>query len=123
MERYRYADRAAITGTLFPNISNQRVNSYLKEIGVINQIKKVLTFGVARHTFATTITLSNNVPIETVSKMMGHTKIATTQIYARVLLKKIGDDMSVLREKLEPVALKRKTGRKPSPNIHLKKVS
>jgi integrase/recombinase XerD len=46
-------------------------------------VKKKLTFGVARHTFATTITLSNNVPIETVSKMMGHTKIATTQIYAR----------------------------------------
>ncbi|GAB3922218.1 site-specific integrase [Mucilaginibacter myungsuensis] len=102
LERYRHGDRAEITGTLFPNLSNQKVNSYLKEIGFMNGIKKVLTFGVARHTFATTVTLSNNVPIETVSKMMGHTKIATTQIYARVLLKKIGDDMSMLREKLEP---------------------
>ncbi len=101
LERYRNCDRAAITGTLFPNFSNQRVNSYLKEIGVINQIKKVLTFGVARHTFATTITLSNNVPIETVSKMMGHTKIATTQIYARVLLKKISDDMGQLKKIIE----------------------
>jgi integrase len=101
LERYRHSDRAAISGTLFPNISNQRVNSYLKEIGVINQIKKVLTFGVARHTFATTITLSNNVPIETVSKMMGHTKIATTQIYARVLLKKISDDMGKLKKIIE----------------------
>jgi integrase len=101
LERYRHSDRAAITGTLFPNISNQRVNSYLKEIGIINQIKKVLTFGVARHTFATTITLSNNVPIETVSKMMGHTKIATTQIYARVLLKKISDDMGQLKKIIE----------------------
>lgn len=120
LARYRHSDRAAITGTLFPNISNQRVNSYLKEIGVINQIKKVLTFGVARHTFATTVTLSNNVPIETVSKMMGHTKIATTQIYARVLLKKISDDMGVLREKLEPVPPKRAAGRKRIPNNHFK---
>ena len=61
----------------------------------------MLTFGVARHTFATTITLSNNVPIETVSKMMGHTKIATTQIYARVLLKKISDDMGQLKKIIE----------------------
>ncbi|GAA4318530.1 site-specific integrase [Mucilaginibacter gynuensis] len=108
LERYRNADRAEITGTLFPNLSNQKVNSYLKEIGFMNGIKKILTFGVARHTFATTVTLSNNVPIETVSKMMGHTKIATTQIYARVLMKKISDDMNVLREKLEPEAPKRK---------------
>jgi len=123
LERYRHDNRAAITGTLFPNYSNQRVNSYLKEIGVINQIKKVLTFGVARHTFATTITLSNNVPIETVSKMMGHTKIATTQIYARVLLKKISDDMYVLRDKLEPGIPKRKAVRKDKSNTQLKRLS
>ena len=55
---------------------------------------------MARHTFATTVTLSNGVPIESVSKMLGHTKIATTQIYARVLEKKIGEDMAMLREKL-----------------------
>lgn len=98
ISRYRHSDRSAITGTIFPRISNQKVNSYLKEIGTRCSIKKVLTFGVARHTFATTITLSNNVPIETVSKMMGHTKIATTQIYARVLLKKISDDMGQLKK-------------------------
>ncbi|PWK77293.1 site-specific recombinase XerD [Mucilaginibacter oryzae] len=101
LERYRNSDRAEIAGTLFPNLSNQKVNSYLKEIGFMNGIKKVLTFGVARHTFATTVTLSNNVPIETVSKMMGHTKIATTQIYARVLLKKISDDMGQLKKIIE----------------------
>jgi site-specific recombinase XerD len=101
LERYNISDRAEITGTLFPNLSNQKVNSYLKEIGFMNQIKKALTFGVARHTFATTVTLSNNVPIETVSKMMGHTKIATTQIYARVLLKKISDDMGQLKKIIE----------------------
>jgi site-specific recombinase XerD len=101
LDRYLLSDRAEITGTLFPNLSNQKVNSYLKEIGFMNGIKKVLTFGVARHTFATTVTLSNNVPIETVSKMMGHTKIATTQIYARVLLKKISDDMGQLKKIIE----------------------
>jgi site-specific recombinase XerD len=55
---------------------------------------------MARHTFATTVTLSNGVPIETVSKLLGHTKIATTQIYARVLEDKLSQDMSALSNKL-----------------------
>jgi len=55
---------------------------------------------MARHTFATTVTLSNGVPIETVSKMLGHTKLATTQIYARVLDKKLSEDMLALQKKL-----------------------
>ncbi|WP_374163845.1 site-specific integrase [Arcticibacter sp. MXS-1] len=98
----KYADdpRATANKRLFPSLSNQKVNSYLKEIADICEIKKNLTFHVARHTFATTVTLSNGVPIETVSKMLGHTKIATTQIYARVLEKKISDDMAKLRLKL-----------------------
>ncbi|WP_374165336.1 site-specific integrase [Arcticibacter sp. MXS-1] len=98
----KYADdpRAIANRKLFPSLSNQKVNSYLKEIADICEIKKNLTFHVARHTFATTVTLSNGVPIETVSKMLGHTKIATTQIYARVLEKKISDDMAKLRLKL-----------------------
>ncbi|PWK77275.1 site-specific recombinase XerD [Mucilaginibacter oryzae] len=112
MAKYTDNPRALAGGTVFPNISNQKVNSYLKEIAKMVGVKKKLTFGVARHTFATTITLSNNVPIETVSKMMGHTKIATTQIYARVLLKKISEDMNVLREKLEPQVPKAKAGPK-----------
>ena len=80
--------------------TNQKVNSYLKEIADLCGIKKNLSFHVGRHTFATTVTLSNGVPIETVSKMLGHTKIATTQIYARVLEKKISDDMNDLRKRL-----------------------
>jgi site-specific recombinase XerD len=86
--------------TVFPVFSNQKVNSYLKEIADLCGIKKNLSFHIARHTFATTVTLSNGVPIETVSKMLGHTKIATTQIYARVLEKKVADDMAILRKKL-----------------------
>lgn len=98
---YRDNARAKAKGTLFPVISNQKVNSYLKEIADLCGIKKNLTFHIARHTFATTVTLSNGVPIETVSKMLGHTKIATTQIYARVLEKKVSDDMAQLRKKLK----------------------
>jgi site-specific recombinase XerD len=106
LNRYRDNIRSLANGTVFPKISNQKVNAYLKEIAKDLGIKKTLTFHVARHTFATTVTLSNGVPIETVSKMLGHTKIATTQIYARVLEKKISEDMDVLRKKL---TLKRKS--------------
>ncbi|HEX8377527.1 MAG TPA: tyrosine-type recombinase/integrase [Pedobacter sp.] len=76
------------------------MNSYLKEIADLSGIQKNLTFHLARHTFATTVTLSNGVPIETVSKMLGHTKIATTQIYAKVLEMKVSEDMAMLRSKL-----------------------
>jgi site-specific recombinase XerD len=100
LARYRGNIRSLANDTVFPKISNQKVNAYLKEIAKDLGIKKTLTFHVARHTFATTVTLSNGVPIETVSKMLGHTKISTTQIYARVLEKKVSDDMEVLRKKL-----------------------
>ena len=100
LKKYKHNLRAAVTGTVFPMISNQKVNAYLKEIAEICGIKKNITFHLARHTFATTVTLSNGVPIETVSKMLGHTKIATTQIYAKVLEKKISEDMAALRKKL-----------------------
>ena len=79
-----------------PKLSNQKLNSYLKEIADLCSIKKNLTFHMARHTFATTVTLSNGVPIETVSKLLGHTKLATTQIYARVVEQKVSEDMSKL---------------------------
>jgi len=86
---------------LFPVLSNQKMNSYLKEIANVCGINKELTFHIARHTFATTVTLSNGVPIESVSKMLGHTNIKTTQHYAKILDKKVSDDMSILRRKLQ----------------------
>lgn len=89
-----------ITETLFPVITNEKLNLYLKEIADACGLKKNLIFHMARHTFATTVTLSNGVPIETVSKLLGHSKIATTQIYARVIERKVSDDMKVLKEKL-----------------------
>ena len=70
---------------LMPVLSNQKMNDYLKQIANLCDINKVLTFHIARHTFATTITLSNGVPIETVSKMLGHQSLRTTQHYAKIL--------------------------------------
>jgi site-specific recombinase XerD len=74
------------------------MNAYLKEIQILAKVKKELTTHLARHTFATTITLNNDVPIETVSKMLGHSSLATTKIYARLLDKKAGRDMSKLND-------------------------
>ena len=101
IERYRADKRSVINGTLFPRISNQKMNAYLKEVAKLAKIQKNLTFHMARHTFATTVTLTNGVPIETISKMLGHTKLSTTQIYAKVIERKVSDDMQVLRQKLE----------------------
>ncbi len=86
-------------GKILPVISNQKLNAYLKEIADVCGIKKNLTFHLARHTFSTTVTLAKGVPIETVSKMLGHTNIETTQIYARITNSKIGNDMEGLSEK------------------------
>jgi site-specific recombinase XerD len=96
---YRYGDSIK-DEFLFPVFSNQKVNKYLKEIMLQLKIRKNITFHSARHTFATTVTLSNGVPIETVSKLLGHTKLSTTQIYARVLENKLSEDMLLLKEKL-----------------------
>jgi integrase/recombinase XerD len=100
IKKYKDHPRTLFTKRLLPSISNQRMNSYLKEIADLCGLKKNLTFHMARHTFATTITLSNGVPIETVSKLLGHTKISTTQIYARVIEEKVSDDMEKLKKKL-----------------------
>tara|TARA_R110002033_G_scaffold30249_4_gene67210 strand:+ start:262 stop:1509 length:1248 start_codon:yes stop_codon:yes gene_type:complete len=85
---------------LLPILSNQKMNAYLKEIAGICEINKELTFHIARHTFATTVTLSDGVPIESVSKMLGHKNLRTTQHYAKVLDRKVSDDMRLLKEKL-----------------------
>ena len=86
-------------GKVLPIISNQKLNAYLKEIADVCGIKKNLTFHCLRHTFATTTTLAKGVPIETVSKMLGHTNIETTQIYARITNNKISNDMQGLDKK------------------------
>lgn len=85
---------------MLPVFSNQKTNEYLKEIAGICGIDRRLTFHMARHTFATTITLNNGVPIETVSKMLGHKSIRHTEHYAKILDKKISEDMKILKDKL-----------------------
>jgi site-specific recombinase XerD len=100
MDKYEDHPSCRLKDMVFPVLSNQKMNSYLKEIADHCGIKKTLTFHIARHTFATTVTLSNNVPIETVSKMLGHRDLKTTQHYAKVLDAKVGRDMAELEEKL-----------------------
>lgn len=98
----KYADHSQVLqkGKVLPVLSNQKLNSYLKEIADLTEITKPLTFHIARHTFATTITLSNGVLIETVSKMLGHSKLTTKQIYDKVIDRKVGEDMARLKQKL-----------------------
>lgn len=88
-------------GKCLPVVSNQKMNEYLKEIGTICGIKQKLTYHIARHSFATSIALSNGVPIESVSKMLGHTSIRTTQIYAKITDRKISQDMDMLARKID----------------------
>ena len=76
------------------------MNAYLKEIADLCEIEKNLTFHLARHTFATTVTLLNGVPIESVSKMLGHRNLKTTQHYAKILDQKVSEDMMALRSRL-----------------------
>lgn len=101
IDRYLKHPKVMNEFKLLPVISNQKSNKHLKEIARLAGINKRLTFHAARHTFATTVTLTNDVPIETVSKMLGHTNLRTTQIYAKVVDKKISQDMQALREKLK----------------------
>ncbi|MDO3645306.1 site-specific integrase [Mucilaginibacter sp. L3T2-6] len=101
IEKYKGHPQALAEGKVLPTLSNQKLNSYLKEIADMCDITKPLTFHIARHTFATTVTLTNGVPIETVSKLLGHTKLTTTQIYAKVIESKINDDMAALSARLQ----------------------
>jgi len=87
---------------VFPKISNARFNGYLKEIADVVGISKNLTHHMARRTFASTVLLYNNVPMEIVSELLGHTKLATTQqSYGKIVQKKVGEEMMRLNEKLE----------------------
>ena len=103
IDKYKNDPRSVQNGTVFPKISNQKLNAYLKEIATICGIESNLTFHVARHTFATTIALSNGLPIETLSKILGHSKITTTQIYAKVIEQKVSSDMKALKNSLSVV--------------------
>ena len=100
IEKYKNNPECKYSGLLLPVRSNQKMNAYLKELADLCGIKKQLTFHMARHTFATTVTLTNGVPIESVSTMLGHKSIRTTQIYAKVVERKVSEDMAKLEAKL-----------------------
>ena len=99
LDKYEDHPQVVNQDKLLPILSNQKMNSYLKEIADACGINKELTFHIARHTFATTVTLSNGVPIESVSKMLGHKNLKTTQHYAKILDLKVSNDMQILKEK------------------------
>ncbi len=96
--KYKRLSESSEDGLLLPVISNQKTNAFLKEIAILCNIEKNLTFHLARHTFATTVTLTNGVPIESVSKMLGHQSLKTTQIYAKVIDVKLMQDMDTLKK-------------------------
>lgn len=99
LQKYQDHEYCLEHNKLLPVNSNQRYNAYLKEIADLCNIKKKLMTHIARHTFATTVTLSNGVPIETVSAILGHHNIKTTQIYAKVVEQKVSEDMVMLKNK------------------------
>ena len=101
IDRYKEHPEVKAGQCILPVLSNQKSNAFLKEIAIMCGITKPLTTHLARHTFATTITLTNGVPIESVSKMLGHKDLRTTQHYAKIVDRKISDDMKMLREKLD----------------------
>ena len=97
IDAYRDHPQCVNEDKLLPVMSNQKMNEYLKEIADRCEINKKMTFHTARHTFATTVTLTNGVPIETVSKMLGHKTLRTTQQYAKILDQKVSEDMKKLK--------------------------
>lgn len=99
VQKYAEHPKCVNEDRILPVLSNQKMNSYLKEIGDVCGIQKEITFHMARHSFATSITLTNGVPIESVSKMLGHKSLRTTQHYAKVLDKRVSDDMANLKQK------------------------
>ncbi len=100
INKYNPVDDIFDNDPVLPILSNQKMNAYLKELADLTSISKNLSYHVARHTFATTVTLMNDVPIESVSRMLGHKSIKTTQHYARVVDKKVEADMAILNTKL-----------------------
>ncbi|GMN09039.1 site-specific integrase [Croceitalea sp. MTPC9] len=102
IEKYEDNELLKEKDLVLPVLSNQKMNAYIKEIATLAGISKNLTFHLARHTFATTVTLTNGVPIESVSKMLGHTNLKTTQHYAKILDMKVSRDMAILRDKFKP---------------------
>ncbi len=98
IDKYKLFPAKKTEEHILPHLSNQKLNAYLKELADLASIDKNLTFHIARHTFATTVTLANGVPIESISSMLGHKNIRTTQIYSKVVNEKVSKDMNKLKQ-------------------------
>ncbi|MGV3529143.1 MAG: site-specific integrase [Flavisolibacter sp.] len=109
IEKYASHPKCQADNRLLPVLSNQKMNGYLKEIADVCSITKNITSHLARHTFATTVTLTNGVPLESVSKMLGHKSLRTTQHYAKIIDRKVSEDMQLLKKKLLQPAAKKLT--------------
>ena len=103
-DKYKNHPTVIAKGVVLPVISNQRMNSYLAEIATLAKVHKHLTTHIARHTFAT-VSLRNHVPLETISKMLGHSDIQTTQIYAKMVEEAISEDMRKMRAKFDGIEI------------------
>ena len=104
--RYKNHPESVNNGTVFPVLSNQKMNAYLKEVATVCGLDKHLTMHLARHTFATYL-LTKNVPIESVSKLLGHKSLKTTQIYAKVIDSKVADDIGAIISKTPILSLQK----------------
>ena len=100
IERYKDHPICSNKNRLLPMKSNQKLNAYLKELADLCDITKPMTMHIARHTFATTVLLTNGVSMEATSKMLGHSSIKTTQIYGKIVESRVSDEMDKLSEKL-----------------------
>jgi len=100
IDKYKDHPKCVKEGKLLPMKSNQKLNTYLKELADICEIRKPLTMHIARHTFATTVLLANGVSMEATSKMLGHSSIKTTQIYGKIVESRVADEMEMLSKKI-----------------------
>lgn len=100
LEKYRKDPECVGADLPLPLRSNQKLNSYLEEIADVCSLSRVPTMHIGRHTFATTITLANGVPITSVQKMLAHKFVQTTQIYSKVLDTKVAEDMEKVQKRL-----------------------
>ena len=100
IDKYKDHPKCVESNKLLPMKSNQKLNTYLKELADICEIKKPLTMHIARHTFATTVLLANGVSMEATSKMLGHSSIKTTQIYGKIVESRVADEMEMLSKKI-----------------------
>jgi integrase/recombinase XerD len=101
LKKYKDHPMCKNKNRLLPVYSNTTMNTQLKTLAKLCSIKKNVTFHMARHSFATTVTLTNGVPIESVSAMLGHSSIKTTEIYAKIVQSKVNGDMAALRAIIE----------------------